>query len=195
MKIEQQKLSNRHTFTFNSDSFNFAYRDKSGAGDVDVPYAEFPPKSSILIDKNFWLRNVGYIWCLLDGFEIAYAVYAGKSLAGIGFWLLLGIACLLWAHFTTVTYTVFSPRQGSIFVIQDNKTHDQIIEEIIARRRKQLLDWYGDITLENGLEKEIGKFKWLAEQNVLTAQEADQRIARAQAIFIASGAATPVTIN
>lgn len=195
MKIEQKKLSNQHSFTFNSDSFNFAYRDKSGSGDVDIPYAEFPLKSSVQIEKNLWLRNVGYLWCLLGLFQVGSAIFASEPLTGKGFWLVLGIACLLWSHFTTVTYSVFRTDKGAVFVIQDRKSHDQIIDEITSRRRKQLLSWYGEINFDNDLEREIAKFKWLAEQKVLSAEQADQKIALAQAAFHAKENAPSITLN
>lgn len=189
MKIEQRKLSNRHTFTFETDRLNFAYRDKSGAGDIDIPYADFPLKSSTRIDQNFWLRNVGYIWCAVGAIQIALALFTDRPLIGAGFWLLLGVGCLLWAHFTKVTYSVFSTDRGSVWVIQDPNNHDRVIDEIRSRRRAQLLAWYGDINLENGLDKEIGKFRWLEEQQALTTEEAEQRIAQVRAALITTGGA------
>lgn len=195
MKIEQQKLSVHHTFTFDTDSLNFAYRDKSGSGDVDIPYAEIPLKSSTRIDQNLWLRNVGYLWCALGVIGIPLALFTDKPLSGAGFWLLLGLGCLLWAHFIKVTYSVFSADRGSVWVIQDANSHDQIVDEIRSRRRNQLLVWYGDINLENGLDKEIGKFRWLAEQQALTADEAEQRIAQVRAALVVAAVPSPATIN
>ena len=195
MQIEQRKLSNHHTFTFETDSVNFAYRDKSGSGDVDIPYSEFPLKSSTRIVQNLWLRNVGYLWCALGVIQIGFALSSDKPLTGTGFWLLLGLGCLLWAHFTKVTYSVFSADRGSVWVIQDANTHDRIIDEIRSRRKDQLLAWYGEINLENGVDKEVGKFRWLAEQQVLTTEEAEQRIAQVRAALGATGIPSPVTIN
>lgn len=195
MKIEQRKLSNNHTFTFETDSVNFAYRDKSGSGDVDIPYSEFPLKSSTRIVQNFWLRNVGYLWCALGVIQIGFALSTDKPQTGTGFWLLLGLGCLLWAHFTKVTYSVFSPDRGSVWVIQDANTHDRIIDEIRSRRKDQLLAWYGEINLENGVDKEVGKFRWLAEQQALTTEEAEQRIAQVRAALGPTGIPSPVTIN
>ena len=195
MEIEQKRLSNRHTFTFNSDNLNFAYRDKSGSGDVDIPYAEFPLKSSTRIDQNLWLRNIGYLWCALGTIQVGYAITTQKSLSGTGFWLLVGLGCLLWAHFTKVSYSVFSTDKGSVWIIQDAKTHDRIVKEMRSRRKNQLLAWYGDINLENGLEKEVGKFRWLAAQQALTTEEAEQRIGQIEAALRANGSSPPVTLN
>lgn len=180
MKIVQQKRSNKHTFTFNDEQFNFAYEDKTGSGDVDMDYADFPRKSSVRIEQNEWLRNVGYLWCAIGTIQLGVAIYAGAPLAGKGFWLLLGFGCLAWERLSRVKYSVFQAQKGSVFVIQD-KRHDEIISELNARKKSQLLKWYGEIDLENGIQNEINKFRWLCEQQALTKEEADIRIAQIQA--------------
>lgn len=179
MEFVQKKRSNRHTFTLHDDHFNFAYEDKSGSGDTDISYADFPQKSSVQIEHNEWLRNVGYLWIALGVVQLGLAVYSGGSLAGRGFWILVGLACVAWAHFSKVKYTVFRSGRGNIFVIQD-KIHDSIIEEINNRRKSQLLEWYGEVNPDNDLDNEIRKFKWLAEQGVINDQEAEQKIAEAE---------------
>ena len=50
MEINQKKRSNRLKFTFNDDSFNYAYKDRTGSGDIDVQYAGFPTKASVSIE-------------------------------------------------------------------------------------------------------------------------------------------------
>ena len=49
MEINQKKRSNRLKFTFNDDSFNYAYKDRTGSGDIDVQYAGFPTKATCLL--------------------------------------------------------------------------------------------------------------------------------------------------
>jgi hypothetical protein len=70
-------------------------------------------------------------------------------------------------------------RGGNVFVIQD-KNHDKIIEELNKRRKSQLLQWYGEVNPENELEYEIQKFKWLVEQNVISKEESEKKIAQAE---------------
>lgn len=179
MEITQKKRSIKHTFTFEDDNFNFAYNDKTGSGDTDYNYADFPKKSSIQIDQNEWLRNVGILWCLLGVFQFGYAFYEGASLSGQGRWVVLGLACVVWAHFSTIKYSIFKLERGNIFIIQD-KNHDQIIEEIRTRRKSQLLSWYGDFDPDNDIENEIGKFNWLVEQGALSKEESEKKIAQAK---------------
>ena len=178
MEFVQKKGSTRHTFTLHSDKFNFAYQDKSGAADADMSYADLPLKTSIQIEQNEWLRNVGYLWMAIGVFQIGYAIHDGGSLSGKGFWLLLGIGCVLWAHFSKIQYTVLRGERGNVFIMQD-KSHDRILDELMGRRKAQLAQWYGDVNPQNDLDHERAKFQWLVEQDVITAAEAEQKIAQA----------------
>src|SRR5690606_22695833 len=130
---------------------------KSGSGDADVSYADFPQKSSIQIEQNEWLRNAGYLWIVLGIIQLGYAIYSEASLSGKGFWIIFGSLCVAWEYFSKVKYTVFRAERANIFVIQD-KNHDQIIEELNRRRKSQILQWYGEVNPENDLESEIQKF-------------------------------------
>ena len=181
MEIVQKKGSNKHTFRFEDGYFNFAYEDKTGSGDVDMKYAEFPNKAIVKIDRNEWLKSVGYIWCAIGVFQLGYAMYSEASLTGKGFWLMVGAICLVLAYFSTVKYSVYQADEGNIFVIQD-KVHDKIVDELNNRKRKQLFDWYGEVNPENSLETEIEKFKWLVDQNVISKEESEKKIAQAELI-------------
>ena len=61
MEFIQKKRGVKQTFTLRDDHFNFAYEDKSGSGDIDLNYVDLPQKSSVSIEQNEWLRNVGLI--------------------------------------------------------------------------------------------------------------------------------------
>ena len=179
MEFIQKKKSNKHTFTLHDDYFNFAYEDKSGSGDTDFDYADFPQKSSVQIAQNEWLRNVGYLWIALGIFQLGYAIYAETALSGKGFWIFIGAACVIWAYFSKVKYTVFRSERGNIFIIQD-KNHDEIIKQLNIRKKSQLLKWYGDVNPDNELKNEIKKFHWLVDQGVLTKEESENKIAQAE---------------
>lgn len=179
MEFIQKKRGVKQTFTLRDDHFNFAYEDKSGSGDIDLNYVDFPQKSSVSIEQNEWLRNVGLLWIALGVAQIGWAIFNDLSLSGKGFWLMVGMACVLWAHFSKTRYSVFKTERGNVLVMQ-NKQHQQIVETLHARRKAQLLDWYGDVNPDNELENEIRKFQWLVEQDVMTQAESEQKIAQAQ---------------
>ena len=181
MEIKQRRLSTKNTFTFNDESLNFSLKDKSGSDDLDINYAAFPEKSSTLIEQNEWLRNVGILWCLLGCYNVGTAISNGfsLSLSGNAFWLVIGLICLGTFALTKTKYSVFKTEAGKISVIK-NKSHDIILSEIYARKKIQLLKWYGDINLENELENEINKFNWLVEQKIMSKVEAEEKIAQVE---------------
>jgi hypothetical protein len=194
MKIEQKKLSNVHTFDFKEKFFNFSYKDKSGSGDVDVAYANLPLKSSTKIEDNSWWRNAGYIWCGIGILNIGMGLAAGEGAAGRGFWLIVGLACIAVYHLTRVKYTVLGFDGGNVFIIQDGKTHDRVLQELMERRKSQLRSLYGEVDLESNLERERAKFEYLKEQGVLSEDEADAKIRQAATAF-GIAAETPRTLN
>lgn len=52
MEMKQKKFSTKHTFTFEPEYANFAYKDKSGSGDFEFNYAHFPDKCSVVISHT-----------------------------------------------------------------------------------------------------------------------------------------------
>lgn len=196
MKIEQKKLSITHTFDFQDKYFNFAYKDRSGSGDADVAYANLASKTSVKIEDNSWWRNAGYIWCVIGILNIGWGLASGAGIAGRGFWLMIGLICLIVYRVTRVQYTVLGFDGGNVFIIQDKKTHDQVLGELMDRRKKQLLSLYGEIDLESNLERETAKFNYLREQGVLSQEEADTKIQRATlALGDMSATSTSRTLN
>ncbi|MBS0174128.1 MAG: hypothetical protein JSR64_08830 [Nitrospira sp.] len=73
-------------------------------------------------------------------------------------------------------------------MIQDRE-HDRIVDEINRRRKDQLLALYGELDTRNTLEDEIAKFSWLHEQDVLSKEQLEGRLAQARAAFQAPGPA------
>ena len=194
MEFIQKKRGVKQTFTLSDDHFNFAYEDKSGSGDIDLNYVDLPQKSSVSIEQNEWLRNVGLLWIALGVAQIGWAIFNDLSLSGKGFWLMVGMACVLWAHFSKTRYSVFRTERGNVLVMQ-NKQHQQIVETLHARRKAQLLDWYGDVNPDNELENEIRKFQWLVEQDVMTQAESEQKIAQAQLLHNSQYESTETKLN
>ncbi|WP_163936342.1 hypothetical protein [Paraferrimonas sp. SM1919] len=194
MEFIQKKGSFKHTFQLKDNYFNFAYADKSGSGDIDHNYADFPQKHSVQIEQNDWLRNVGYLWIVIGIIQFGLAYSEGLSLVGKGFWFYIGLGCVAWSAFTKVKFSVFSNERGNIFIIQDSQ-HDNIINELNKRRKTQLLQWYGEVNLENELQQEINKFNWLADQNILSRNEADTKIAQAELMFKSEDSVVPERLN
>ena len=176
MKIVQKKGKNKYTFNFNQDQFNYTYEDGSTKGDADVYYGDLPRKRcEEHIEQNEWLRNVGILWIVIGVFQSAYGSFTSGTFYFDPMWIVIGAVCLAWALISKVTYTVYKTEGANIFVIQDKK-HDALVEELMKRRKAQLIAWYADINMENDVTNEINKFEWLAKQEVLTEEESRQKI-------------------
>ena len=175
MVVIQKKGSTKLTFTFHKDYLNFAYDEKTGSGDIDVNYANIPIKTSIVKEMNEWLRNVGILWVIIGTLQILRAFHLGLPMSTRGFWLFVGMGCVGWAYLSKKIFTIFKTENGNFFVLQ-NKDHDEIIFKLQSRRKKQLFQWYGEIDFENDIENEIGKFRWLESQGVISQEEAENKI-------------------
>jgi hypothetical protein len=92
-----------------------------------------------------------------------------NDLTGLVF-LVPGPLCLLVHAASRSTITYLTSDDGEIAIFHD-KHHDLIMTEIRERRKKQLLDWYGNINFANDPEDEIRKFHWLHTQNLINAEQ------------------------
>lgn len=72
-----------------------------------------------------------------------------------------------------------------MFIIND-KHHEKIINELNSRRKKQLLEWYGEIHPESAIEDEMRKFKWLLDNDIINQQEFEQKIAQVKLLKTAT---------
>lgn len=180
MEVKQKKLGHEHTFTFEDEFVNVAYKDRSGACDIDVRYESIPEKTSIQIERNEWIRNVGYLWLAIGILQVSFAVLSDRPLTGTGFWVLVGTACLLWYRFRQIQFTVLQSDQGAILVINDNQ-HDQILGELKSRRIRRLREAYGEVDFSNDVRHELEKFRWLERTGALSRDEAAAKIAEIEA--------------
>ena len=177
MQFNQKRFSSQTDFEFGEETLKYTIKNKSGAADLEIAYADIPVKPSMQEDRNEWLRNVGLIWVLLGAFLLGSAIIAGDELSGQGFWLVVGLACLVFYRLSFTRYSVLAGERGTVLILRDAK-HDEILNEIRNRRKSQLRLWYGDLNPSNDPDREIAKFNWLAENEVLSRSEADELIAK-----------------
>lgn len=177
MEFFQKKGSTRLSFTLYDNYFNFDAADKSGRADLDVAYGDLPKKTSVRIEHNEWLRNVGILWILLGLVVTSIPLLGGDGFQGLSIWLYVGSICFVWARFTKARYTQLTTDRGAVLILQ-NKEHDVIIAELKARKDAQLLDWYGKINTHESFEDQVRKFEWLKGQGVLSDKEFELSVAQ-----------------
>jgi len=166
MEIAQKKFSNKTRFEFGEGSLKYTLKEKGGSRTFSVEYGSIPASYGELEERNEWYRNVGGIWIAI-GIIIVGSRYLDTGQVSGSLWLTLGLACMAVYWVARTKYTTIDTPGGRLFVIAEAK-HDEILREIDNRRKQQLLSWYGSIDYENDPAKELGKFKWLLDQDVIT---------------------------
>lgn len=168
MHFSQRSRTGRATFQFDHDRLTHTRSDAHGAHRANLPYGSIGMDPHVVTERNGTLFT-GAILLLVWG--CAQALHA----AWIGDWsglifLAPGPICLLLHTLGTTTVTYLDSDDGEIAIFHD-KNHDLIMMEIRERRKRQLLEWYGNINFANDPEDEIRKFHWLHSQDLISADQ------------------------
>jgi|JTFP01.1.fsa_nt_gb hypothetical protein len=173
MLVTQRRFSNTITFNFEPDTLTYTRADAYGSHSFQLPYGSIGMDPRETTERNGTLFNGGI---LLAAWGLAQAGYAlaHHDVLGVIF-LLPATACFLLHALAKVELTSLSSDAGEIALLND-KHYDRIMGEIRERRKKQLLEWYGNINFANDPEEEIRKFHWLHSQNLISAGQLQQII-------------------
>jgi hypothetical protein len=171
MLITQQRFSHTISFEFEPETLTYTRSDANGSHSFQLPYGSIGMDPHQTTERNGTLFNGGI---LLSAWGLAQAAYAlaHGDLLGVIF-LVPGLACLLFHALAKIELTSLSSDAGEIALLHD-KNYDRIMEEIRERRKKQLLDWYGNINFANDPEEEIRKFHWLHSQHLISEGQLEQ---------------------
>lgn len=173
MLITQRRFSNTFTFEFEPDTLTYTRVDAYGSHSFQLPYGSIGMDPQHTTERNATLFNGGI---LLSAWGLAQTGYtmAHGDLLGIIFFF-PGIACFLLHVLTKIELTSLSSDAGEVVLLHD-RHYDRIMETIRERRKKQLLEWYGNINFANDPEEEIRKFHWLHSQHLISAGQLQQII-------------------
>jgi hypothetical protein len=165
MLITQRRFSNTFTFTFEPDTLTYSRTDAYGSHSFELPYGSIGMDPRRTTERNATLFNGGILLSVWGLAQAGYAMAHGDPF-GIIF-LFPGIACFLLHVLTRIELTSLGSDAGEIVLLHD-KQYDRIMETIQERRKKQLLEWYGNINFANDPEEEIRKFHWLHSQHLIS---------------------------
>ncbi|VFQ46777.1 hypothetical protein [Desulfoluna butyratoxydans] len=171
MEIEQKRYLNRTRFTFEKERLSYAMGQESGSRSFGVYYADIPMETTMVEARNSWFRNaaavLGIVWvCSLLTWLAVPSQQTGPAL----YLPIAASICLIIYRFAFTRYTVLKTESGDIYLIS-GKRHDEIFDELMKRRKSQLLSWYGEIDYANDPGEEIRKFHWLKVQGVIGDEE------------------------
>lgn len=171
MLITQQRFSHTFSFEFEPQALTYTRSDAYGSHSFELPYGSIGMDPRQTTERNGALFSGGI---LLSAWGLAQAGYtlAHGDLFGVIF-LVPGLACLLFHALAKIELTSLSSDAGEIALLHD-KNFERIMGEIRERRKKQLLDWYGNINFANDPEEEIRKFHWLHSQHLISQGQLEQ---------------------
>lgn len=174
MMITQRRYSTSFTFDFEPDTLTYTRSDPYGSHSFQLPYGSIGMDPRLTTERNGTLFNGAILLSAWGLGQTAYALAHGDFFGFI--FLVPGALCFLLHAMTKSTITSLDSDAGEIALLHDTK-FDRIMMEIRERRKKQLLDWYGNINFANDPEEEIKKFHWLHSQRLISADQLQKIIA------------------
>ncbi|WP_028577819.1 hypothetical protein [Desulfomicrobium escambiense] len=168
MNITQRSYSTTITFDFEQDALTYTRVDAYGSHSFQLPYGSIGMDPRMTSERNGTLFSGAILLSAWGMAQAAYTMIRGDLLGAI-FMLPGGLCFLLHAALKT-NITSLSSDEGEIAIMHDGN-FERIMSEIRERRKKQLLDWYGNIDFGNDPEEEIQKFEWLHSQRIITSDQ------------------------
>ena len=168
MNITQRSYSTTITFDFEQDALTYTRADAYGSHSFQLPYGSIGMDPRMTSERNGTLFSGAILLSAWGLAQAAYTMIRGDLLGAI--FLLPGGLCFLLHAALKTNITSLSSDEGEIAIMHDGN-FDRIISEIRERRKKQLLDWYGNIDFGNDPEEEIQKFEWLHSQRLITSDQ------------------------
>lgn len=171
MEIKQKRYFNRTRFTFDDDRLIYAMEHDGGSRSFGVNYSEIPMESTDMEERTPWFRNAGIVLLIVWLCRTLVGIVDPASAPGLSLhWPLAATCCLLIYRFAVTHFTVFNTEAGELYLICDDR-YEEILSEIMTRRKSQLLSWYGEIDYANDPGEEIRKFHWLKMQGAIDDNE------------------------
>jgi len=167
MEITQKRYFNRSHFTFEDDRLTYTMGHDGGSRSFGVNYADIPMEHTTLEERTPWFRNAGVVLLIVWLCRLLTGIIDPPSPPVLSLhWPLAAACCLLIYRFAVTHFTVLKTEAGELYLICDDR-HEEVLNELMTRRKSQLLAWYGEIDYANDPGEEIRKFHWLKMQGVI----------------------------
>jgi hypothetical protein len=179
LEISQKRFSATTRYVFHDDRVDYAWKDSSTSRSFSVPYTEITRDRQTLTERNTWFRNVGLLWLLIGGIQLAASWSAASGQKG-GLWLALGAACCAAYRFRVTGYVILPSDKGNLLVI-DDESGKQIVAEIETRRADQFRSEYDFFPESDSPQQLRNRFTWLHREGALSDEELQERLGRIEA--------------
>jgi hypothetical protein len=193
LEISQKRFSANTRYAFHEDRVDYAWKDSSTSRSFSVSYTDITRDRQTLTERNTWFRNVGILWLVIGGIELAMSWSAATGQKG-GLWLALGAACCAIYRFRVTGYTILPSDKGNLLVI-DDEDGKQIVAEIESRRANQFRSEYDFFPEDDSPQQLRNRFTWLHREGALSDEELQGRLARIEAPEVAVATADEALVE
>ncbi|BCS95669.1 hypothetical protein DSLASN_13010 [Desulfoluna limicola] len=167
MEINQKRFFNWSRFTFDDERLTCTMGHEDGSCSFGVNYADIPMEQTSVEQRIPWFRNAGLVLLIIWLCRTLVGLVEPASAPGLSlYWPLAATCCFLIYRVAVTRFTVLKTDAGELYLICDTR-HDEVLDELMTRRKSQLLSWYGEIDYANDPGEEIRKFHWLKMQGVI----------------------------
>jgi hypothetical protein len=179
VRITQKALLfHKVAFDFGDKALTYTIEDERNRVGLSVLYEAIEGEKSL---QNYREKLPVYLGLLLDAAALlALVMLQGVYSPLVWIFAVLGTACLIVGRYTRFDATVMTTPLGKILVF-DREHKQEIIDEIDRRRRAEIRRKYGEIDFLNDPKTEIGKYRWLKAQKIISEQEFNDAIAKISA--------------
>lgn len=191
MKLAQKVLLfHKAEFDFGEKMLTYRIEDEKARAGVSILYENISTDKSL---QSYREKGPIYLGLIVLGAAIAsligHPAHGPHSPPNALSWILiaLGWACLIAGRYTKFDSTVIATPLGKIIVF-DRDGKQQIIDEIYRRRSAELRRKYLAIDFLNEPKNEIGKYRWLKTEGVISEEEFNTAIEKISAAGGKAGA-------
>ncbi|HET8611978.1 MAG TPA: hypothetical protein VFL92_04345 [Sphingomonas sp.] len=181
IEITQSRFGTKLRFKFLADHFEADWADASGRRTFSVPYESLNLKSTATLTVNnnvfgWRLRLIPLatfiLGVVLGGFAVNIAGLI-ELLSIIAFVGLLGCSYLklFRVSFILIPLSPVPPGGVNALWVIDDRRRDAIMQELVQHWRSKLRLKFAAIDLANDRQRELAKFNWLKEHEVIDESE------------------------
>ena len=185
MEISQKRGAARTRYLFHDDRVEYSWKDGSGSRAFAVPYTDISRDRQTLTERNVWFRNAGYFWLVL-GLFLLVATWSDPGAQRGWLWAVLGAGCIAAYYGYPTRYRILPSDKGNLLVLDHGETADRIEAEIVSYRTTQFRAEYDFVPEGDSPEQLRNRFNWLHREGALTDEELQTRLARVDAIGLAT---------
>jgi hypothetical protein len=173
MKFIQKTIGIRTEFEIKEEGVQFLITDRSGNRSVFVPYPTIDFRQPMEVQKPIaqLVMAIGVSALIGIILLIASLTQQDPTLRAAGY-IFLGLAAALkfGSRFKKTNYTIFKGSVHNLLILKD-ENYSAILKELQQRWKNRMRQLFTHIDIKNASDKELKKFEWLRNCELISAEE------------------------